>query len=47
MVGYPLDLLYEEVAAIAFYFHWSLAEILKLEHRERRRWVEEIEKLLP
>jgi len=41
-VGYPLDQLYEEVAYIAYYFHWPLMEILELEHAERRRWVEEI-----
>lgn len=42
IVGYPLDQLYEEVAYIAYYFHWPLMEILELEHAERRRWVEEI-----
>ena len=42
IVGYPLDQLYEEVAYIAYYFHWPLPEILELEHAERRRWVEEI-----
>jgi hypothetical protein len=31
--------LYEEVAFIAFHFHWSLGEIMSLEHNERRRWV--------
>ncbi len=42
MKGYPLDNLYEEVAYIAYHFHWPLADILELEHPERRRWVEEI-----
>ena len=42
MTGYPLDRLYEEVAFIAYHFHWSFAEIMNLEHRERRRWCEEI-----
>ena len=41
-MGYPLDQLYEEVAYIAYYFHWPLSAILELEHAERRRWVEEI-----
>lgn len=41
-MGYPLDQLYEEVAYIAYYFHWPLLEILELEHTERRCWVEEI-----
>ena len=42
MTGYPLDRLYEEVAYMAYYFHWPLPEILDLEHGERRRWIEEI-----
>ena len=42
ITGYPLDQLYEEVAYIAYYFHWPLMGILELEHAERRRWVEEI-----
>ncbi|MEX0268692.1 DUF6760 family protein [Leptolyngbyaceae cyanobacterium UHCC 1019] len=45
MVGYPSAQLYEEVACIAFEFHWSLEEILVLEHGDRRRWVTEIGKL--
>ena len=43
--GYPLDRLYEEVAFIAYHFHWSHEEIMELEHRERQRWVEEISKI--
>ncbi|MEQ8956465.1 MAG: hypothetical protein RLP02_00850, partial [Coleofasciculus sp. C2-GNP5-27] len=38
ILGYPLDRLYQEVALIAFYFHWSLDDILNLEHEERLRW---------
>jgi hypothetical protein len=45
MTGYPLDRLYEEVAFVAYHFHWSSAEIMDLEHRERRRWCEEISKI--
>lgn len=40
--GYPLDNLYEEVAFVAYHFHWSLAEILSLEHGDRQRFIEEI-----
>ena len=36
------DRLHEEVAYVAYHFHWSLAEILDLEHPDRRRYVEEI-----
>jgi len=45
IVGYPLDRLYEEVAYIAYHFHWSLEEIVNLEHAERQRWAEEIGKI--
>ena len=39
---YAADRLYEEVAYVAYHFHWSLAEILDLEHPVRRRFVAEI-----
>jgi hypothetical protein len=45
VTGYPLDRLYEEVAFIAYHFHWPMGEIVALEHRERRRWCEEISKI--
>ena len=45
MIGYPIEHLYEEVAFIAYHFHWPFAEIINLEHRERRRWCEEISKI--
>ncbi len=44
-ITYPLDRLYQEVAFLAFNFHWPLDDILNLEHQERRIWVAEIEKL--
>ena len=40
--GYPLEQLHEEVAFIAYYFHWPLSDILELQHSDRRGWVEEI-----
>jgi hypothetical protein len=39
---YAADRLYEEVAYVAYHFHWSLDEILDLEHPMRQRFVEEI-----
>jgi hypothetical protein len=36
------DRLFEEIAYIAYHFHWSLDDILDLEHPLRRRFVEEI-----
>ncbi|UCV01693.1 DUF6760 family protein [Dechloromonas denitrificans] len=37
--------MYEEVAFIAFHFHWSVAELMNMEHGERRRWVAEISRI--
>jgi hypothetical protein len=34
--------LHEEVAFVAYHFHWPLRDILDLQHAERRRWVAEI-----
>lgn len=45
MIGYPLDKLYEEMAFIAYHFHWSHDELMNSEHRERRRWCEEISRI--
>lgn len=45
MSGYPLDRLREEVAYIAYYFHWPYSQIMALEHRERQWWVAEIARM--
>ena len=45
MMGYPSDRLFEEVAYIAYHFHWSYEQIMSLEHQERKRWVDEIAKI--
>ena len=39
---YAPDRLYEEVAYIAYHFHWPLDDLLDLEHAERRRFAAEI-----
>lgn len=44
-MGYPSDRLFEEVAYIAYHFHWPYDEILRLEHRERQRWVGEVARI--
>jgi hypothetical protein len=44
-VTYAPDRLYEEVAYVAYHFHWSLDAILDLEHPVRRRFVDEIAKI--
>lgn len=45
IISYPLNRIYEEVAFIAYHFHWSYEEIVNLEHRERQRWCEEISRI--
>jgi len=44
-VTYAADRLYEEVAYVAYYFHWPMDDILNLEHPVRHRFVEEIARL--
>jgi hypothetical protein len=34
--------MYEELAFVAYYFHWSHEEIMNLDHRTRRKWCDEI-----
>ena len=43
--GYPEERLAEEVAYIAYHFHWPLEQILELEHSERVQWAREIGKI--
>jgi hypothetical protein len=45
MSRYPLDRLYEEVAYIAYHFHWPHDQVMGLEHRERQRWVAEVARI--
>ena len=40
-----LQQIYEEVAFIAYHFHWGHDEIMAMDHRERRQWCEEISKI--
>ena len=39
---YAPDRLFEEVAYVAYYLHWSFGEILDLEHPVRARLIDEI-----
>lgn len=45
ITGYPLKELYEEIAFVAYHFKWSHDEIMAMEHRDRRRWCEEISRI--
>ncbi len=39
---YATDRLFQEVAYVAYHFHWGLDEILDLEHPLRQRLISEI-----
>ncbi|MGC4941089.1 DUF6760 family protein [Kribbella sp. DT2] len=42
MTAYPADRLREEVVYVAYYLHWSHAEILDLDHATRTTVIEGI-----
>lgn len=44
-MSYPLEKLYQEVAYIAYHFHWPLDDVLEMEHHERQIWVREISEI--
>jgi Family of unknown function (DUF6760) len=44
-MGYPLKTIREEVAFIAYYFHWNTDELMNMPHKERKLWCEEISKI--
>lgn len=37
--------LYPEVAVIAYHFHWPRRECMDMSRKERRRWLDEIERI--
>ncbi|HXU74545.1 MAG TPA: DUF6760 family protein [Polyangia bacterium] len=45
MASYPLEQIYQEVAYIAYHFHWTLDDILGMEHDERHIWLREIARI--
>jgi hypothetical protein len=45
VTGYPSERLYEEVAYLAYHFHWPYDQIMRLDHHERQRWVNEVAKI--
>ena len=42
---YAPERLYEEVAYIAYHFHWSLEDCLAMEHEERHMWLRQIARI--
>jgi len=45
IIGYPLDWVYHEVAWLGTQVHWTLDDLLHLDHRERARWIEALRQL--
>lgn len=45
MMRYPSNRLHEEVAYLAYHFHWPYHEVMQLDHRERQRWVTEVARI--
>jgi hypothetical protein len=41
-VTYAAERLYEEVAYVAYHFHWDLDHILDLDHATRQQFIGEI-----
>jgi hypothetical protein len=44
-VTYAADVLHEEVAYLALHLHWSLDDLLDLEHADRQRYVGHVARL--
>lgn len=42
---YPLDRIYEEVAFLAYHFHWNYETIINMAHEERQEWCNEVSKI--
>ena len=42
MTGYRLERVHQEAAFLGRHVHWTLTEVLTLDHIERSRWVREV-----
>jgi len=45
MTSYPRDRIFREVAYLAYHFHWSLDEIMELDHKTRHRFIHEVSEI--
>jgi Family of unknown function (DUF6760) len=45
MMQYPTEALWQEVAYLAYHLHWSLDDLLDLEHADRARLVHAVASL--
>jgi hypothetical protein len=44
-VSDPEDRLLEEIAVLAYHFHWPLSELLDMEHPVRLRFLDELARI--
>jgi hypothetical protein len=44
-VTYAIGQLFEEIAYVAYHFHWAHEELIDLEHLRRKAFVREIAKI--
>ena len=44
-MSYPSEQLFEEVAYLSGYLTWSYADVMSMDHQERRRWVAEVARM--
>ena len=42
---YPQEQLLQEIAYIAYHFHWPLDDILDMDHDERHEWLRQIARI--
>ncbi len=45
MKVYPVNRLYEEMAFLAYYFHWQPDTMLTMDHMSRQRWCRELSQI--
>jgi hypothetical protein len=44
-LGYPQEQLLQEVAYLAYYFHWPHSQIMDMNHLERLVWVDQVARI--
>ena len=44
-LGYRPEQLFQEVAYLAYYFHWSHMQIMDMNHQERLVWVDQVARI--
>ena len=45
ITGHDPDRLYEEISFLAYHFHWDYETLMNMEHRERKRWCQEVSRI--